>query len=154
MQRLGEQVHAGGMCRWGLALAVLFAACSGGPSDTAPSPAPKGPGPGFAVEGSLQSEFVVYLYRFDGDVVVQFHPNGGSAHVEAPGASEVCEADVGFQPRPRSPRNCIPLRDGKGTFDLHNSSTEHRALMLRGGRVEEATLTYTPADNFLAADFP
>lgn len=112
------------------------------------------PGPGFAVEGSLESDFTVYLYRFEGDVVVQFHPNGGVVLVEAPGEGDVCEVDVGFQPGPRKPRDCVPLRDGKVTVDMQNATAEHVALMLRTGRTEEATLRYRPLDNFLAVDFP
>lgn len=108
-------------------------------SDDAPE---QGRGPGLAVEGSIDTGFTVRLYRFEGDVTVQLHPRGGDALLRVPGAAEVCADQV-----------CTLFVEGQASVDF-DGGDGHRTLRIRSeARVEEATIAYDPADNFLAVDF-
>lgn len=119
-------------------------------------------GAGVAIEGSLQTEFVVHLYRFTGDVVVQLHPSVGPVTVEvlrpniADDMLEWCPVEVGFQDQSRERiGDCVKLRQGKAVLDVGTSGSTHIAISLVGDvAIEEATVTYVPADNFLAVDLP
>ena len=137
-------------------LALVLPACSS-EEDAVPKR-----GPGVAIEGSLDTEFVVHLYRLTGDVVVQLHPSGGPVTVEvlrpdvADDVLEWCPVEVGFQDEPREKiGECVKLRERKAVIDVGTSNSAHLAFSLVGDvAVEEATVTYLPADNFLALDLP
>ncbi len=119
-------------------------------------------GPGFAIEGSFETELVVHVYRFTGDLVVQLHPRGGPVAVEVVRPSvpddrlEWCPVEPGFGDERRERVGaCVPLRDRRAIIDVGASAAEHLGFSLVGDvRIEEATVTYVAADNFVAVDFP
>ena len=149
---------------WGrvaFAAVLVASSCSSSPSPTEALRTKAGPG--FAVEGSLATDFTVHLYRVqlgpDGRVEIGFHPNDTVVRFDvlrperfAPaGGVEVCPFDPDA--------DCVPFVDGKAEVDFRNESSMHVNVALVARRdgaalIDEMTMQYRSADNFLAVHFP
>lgn len=168
-----EKIEA--MHRASLMSAVLLAICVSAACSSdrgAPQPARSlAKGPGFAVEGSLSSGFTVYLYRFTastngGGAVVQLHPASGPVAVTisdpqfADGELVACPVQVGGGDHPRTGTPCERLlSNGPTTISLPGADGQtHVAFLITSSSktvaVNQAEVSYTPADNFLGVEFP
>jgi hypothetical protein len=150
--------------------ACLTSACSSDRGESGPASS-SARGPGFAVEGSLSSGFTVYLYRFTasangGGAVVQLHPAGGAVSVtisdpgHADGELLACPVQVGGGDHPLTGARCEELRSkGPTAISLPGGDgLTHVAFLITSSSktltINQAEVSYTPADNFLGVEFP
>lgn len=153
-----------------LLAACLSSACSSDRGASRPASS-SARGPGFALEGSLSSGFTVYLYRFTasaggGGAVVQLHPTGGAVSVTisdpeyADGELLACPVQAGGGDHPLTGARCEALRSkGPTAISLPGADgLTHVAFLITSSSktltINQADVSYTPADNFLGVEFP